>query len=70
MQSSSFLRGAKEFLLEGIWFDRLYSYLVEWTVGPLTRLATGLQSGDLRKNVALLFSLLVLLLVLTVAGVI
>jgi NADH-quinone oxidoreductase subunit L len=70
MQSSSFLRGTKEFLLDGIWFDRLYSYVIKSTVGPLTRLATGLQSGDLRKNVALLFSLLVVLLVLTVTGVI
>jgi NADH-quinone oxidoreductase subunit L len=70
MQSSSFLRRTKEFLLEGIGFDRLYSYVIRSTVGPATRLATGLQSGDLRKNVALLFSLLVLLLVLTVTGVI
>jgi NADH-quinone oxidoreductase subunit L len=70
MQSSSFLRETKELLLEGIWFDRLYSYVIRSTVGPLTRLATGLQSGDLRKNVALLFSLLVVLLMLTVTGVI
>lgn len=70
LKSSSFLSGAKELLLEGIWFDRFYSYLVKWTAGSLTRLATGLQSGDLRKNVALLFSLLVILLVLTVTGMI
>ena len=70
MQSSTFLRGVKESLLGGIWFDRLYSYVIKSIVGPLTRLATGLQSGDLGKNVALLFSILVVLLVLAVTGVI
>jgi NADH-quinone oxidoreductase subunit L len=70
MQSSAFLSGAKEFLLEGIGFDRLYSYVIGSILRPLTRLATGLQSGDLGKNVALLFSILVVLLVLAVTGVI
>lgn len=69
MQSSALLRGTKHVLLEGIWFDRLYSYVIRSTVGPLTSLATGLQSGDLRKNVALLFSILAVLLVLAVTGV-
>jgi NADH-quinone oxidoreductase subunit L len=70
MQSSGFLRGTKEFLLEGIGFDRFYSYIIKSILGPLTRLATGLQSGDLGKNVALLFSILVVLLMLAVTGVI
>jgi len=70
MQSSAFLRVTKQSLLQGLGFDRLYTYLVRSTVGPLTRLATGLQSGDLRKNEALLFSILVVLLVLAVTGVI
>jgi NADH-quinone oxidoreductase subunit L len=70
MQSSAFLRGTKEFLLEGIGFDRLYSYVIRSILGPLTRLATGIQSGDLGKNVALLFSVLVVLVVLAVTGVI
>lgn len=70
MQSNGFLRGAKGFLLEGIGFDRFYSYVIKSILGPLTRLATGLQSGDLGKNVALLFSILVVLLMLAVTGVI
>jgi hypothetical protein len=70
MQSSGFLKGTKEFLLEGIGFDRFYSYITTSILGPLTRLATGLQSGDLGKNVALLFSVLVVLLMLAVTGVI
>ncbi len=70
MQSSAFLKGTKEFLLEGIGFDRLYSYVIGSILRPLTRLATGLQSGDLGKNVALLFSILVVLVMLAVTGVI
>ena len=70
MQSSAFLKDAKGFLLEGIGFDRFYSYIIRSVLGPLTRLATGLQSGDLGKNVALLFSVLVVLLMLAVTGVI
>ena len=70
MQSSAFLRETKAFLLEGIGFDRLYSYVIGSILRPLTRLATGLQSGDLGKNVALLFSILVVLLMLAVTGVI
>ncbi len=70
MQSSGFLRRTKEFLLEGIGFDRFYSYMIRSILGPLTRLATGLQSGDLGKNVALLFSILVVLVMLAVTGVI
>lgn len=70
MQSSAFLKDAKGFLLEGIGFDRFYSYIIRSILGPLTRLATGLQSGDLGKNVALLFSVLVVLLMLAVTGVI
>ncbi len=70
MQSSAFLSGTKEFLFEGIGFDRFYSYIIKSILGPLTRLATGLQSGDLGKNVALLFSILVVLLMLAVTGVI
>ncbi len=68
MQSNGFLRGTRDLLLQGIWFDRFYSWAVRSSVGPLTRLATGLQSGDLRKNVALLFSLLALILILAVVG--
>ena len=70
MQSSAFLKDAKGLLLEGIGFDRFYSYIIRSVLGPLTRLATGLQSGDLGKNVALLFSVLVVLLMLAVTGVI
>jgi NADH-quinone oxidoreductase subunit L len=70
MQSSAFLKDAKGLLLEGIGFDRFYSYIIRSILGPLTRLATGLQSGDLGKNVALLFSVLVVLLMLAVTGVI
>jgi NADH-quinone oxidoreductase subunit L len=70
MQSSGFLRGIKEFLLEGIGFDRFYSYIITSILRPLTRLATGLQSGDLGKNVALLYSILVVLLMLAVTRVI
>jgi NADH-quinone oxidoreductase subunit L len=70
MQSNAFLRGTRGFLLEGIGFDRLYSYVFGSILRPLTRLATGLQSGDLGKNVALLFSILVILLMLAVTGVI
>jgi hypothetical protein len=70
MQSSAFLGETKAFLLEGIGFDRLYSYVIGSILRPLTRLATGLQSGDLGKNVALLFSILVVLLMLAVTGVI
>jgi NADH-quinone oxidoreductase subunit L len=70
MQSSAFLKGAKRRLLEGIGFDRFYSYVIRSILGPLTRLATGLQSGDLGNNVALLFSVLVVLLILAVTGVI
>jgi len=70
MQSSTFLRGTRDVLLDGIWFDRFYSWAVRSTAGPLTSLAGAVQSGDLRKNVALLFSLLLLILVLAAAGVI
>jgi len=69
LMQSSFLKRTKQFLLEGIWFDRFYLYLSRSTLRPMTRLATGLQTGDLRKNVALLFSILVILLFLTVTGV-
>ncbi len=70
MQSWTFLKGAKEILLEGVWFDRLYSYAARSAVSRLSGSAAELQSGDLRKNVALLFSLLVVLLVLVALGVI
>jgi len=70
MSSNSFLRGTKALLLDGIWFDGLYTFLTENTVKPLTRLATGLQSGDLRKNVGLLLAVLVAVLVLSASGVI
>jgi NADH-quinone oxidoreductase subunit L len=70
MQTSALLRGVKRSLLDGLWFDRFYSYLTRSTIDPLARLATGLQTGDLGYNVALLFSVLVALLVLAVTGVI
>ena len=70
MASGSFLNNAKIALLQGLGFDRLYSYLAGTVAVKGSRLATGLQSGDLRKNVALLFSVLVVLLVLAAAGVI
>jgi NADH-quinone oxidoreductase subunit L len=70
MQSSGLLMGTKNFLLEGIGFDRFYSYIIGSIIRPLTRLATGLQSGDLGKNVALLFTILVVLIMLAATGVI
>ena len=70
MLTSSLLRGTNDYLLEGLGFDRLYSFLATSIVGRLSRVATSIQTGDLDNNVALLFSLLVLLLVLAAIGVI
>jgi NADH-quinone oxidoreductase subunit L len=70
MQGSGFLRGLKALLVDGIWFDRFYGWAVGGMVGGLTRLSLGVQTGDLRKNVALLFALVVVVLVLAVLGVI
>ncbi|MDA4125041.1 MAG: NADH-quinone oxidoreductase subunit L [Thaumarchaeota archaeon] len=63
------LSRTKAFLLEGLGFDRLYSYLTTSGIRLLTRFATAIQTGDLRYNVALLFSIIILLLLLAASGV-
>ncbi len=69
VSSSGLLRGAVQALSEGLGFDRLYSAAFVAVTAGLSSLAVGLQTGDLRKNVAMLFALLVVLLALAVAGV-
>ncbi len=66
---SVLIRRTKAFLLEGLGFDRLYGYLTRSVLRTLTRLATAIQTGDLGYNVALLFLVLVLLLLLAASGV-
>jgi NADH-quinone oxidoreductase subunit L len=69
VETSSLLQRTKSFLLEGLGFDKFYSFLAN-LVTPLARLATAIQTGMLSINVALLLSALLVLILLLVTGVI
>lgn len=70
IRTSPLLKGTNDFLLEGLGFDRLYSFLVTSVLRPIARVATTIQSGDLGNNVALLLSVLAVLIILAATGVI
>lgn len=69
-EGSSLLRQTRSLLLTGFGFDRFYSFAVRTVGPPLVRGASALQTGILGKNLALLISILLVLILLTVTGVI
>ena len=70
LQTSPFLQATSTFLIEGMWFDRLYFALERFVARPLVRGAKSVQSGLFGCNMALLFSALVVLVLLIATGVI
>jgi NADH-quinone oxidoreductase subunit L len=69
-QRNGVLRATRSFLLSGFGFDRFYWFVISSVGPPLVRGATALQTGILGKNLALLISALLVLILLTVTGVI
>jgi NADH-quinone oxidoreductase subunit L len=69
-QTNGLLRGIRSFLLDGLRFDRFYSFLIRSIGTPLVSIASDIQSGVLDLNIALFVSALLVLLVLTATGVI
>jgi NADH-quinone oxidoreductase subunit L len=69
IESSKGLESLRRFLLEGLGFDRLYSWIYRGIVGPLARAASSIQSGLLEANVALVLLTVVVVLVLFALGV-
>ncbi|HUI01022.1 MAG TPA: NADH-quinone oxidoreductase subunit L [Nitrososphaerales archaeon] len=70
MQTSSAFKAINDFFLDGLGIDRLYSHLATSVLGGLSRVVSGIQSGDLDNNVALLLATVVVLVVLAASGVI
>lgn len=68
--ASPILQGLRLFLIDGMWFDRLYAASERFVARPLVRGAKAIQSGLLGYNMALLLSGLVALALLIAIGVI
>jgi hypothetical protein len=68
-KASGLLRQTKSLLLIGLGFDRFYAFLIGAIGRPLVRAAATVQTGVLGKNLTLLVSALLVLIVLIVTGV-
>jgi NADH-quinone oxidoreductase subunit L len=63
------LTSLRSLLLEGLGFDRLYTGVYRWIVGPLARAASYLQTGLLELNTALILLAVAALFALFAVGV-